>query len=174
MLSDIRIVIDTSKGNIESTLFPQKAPVTVANFLNLAVRKFYDGLTFHRVVPKFVIQGGDPEGTGRGGPGYRFKNEIDPSLSHSTVGVLAMANAGPHTNGSQFYITLDTLSKEHVQMLDGSYTIFGKVTQEFDVANQIRVGDKIDSVQILDSVDALFEAEQKQITEWNRILDRKV
>jgi peptidyl-prolyl cis-trans isomerase B (cyclophilin B) len=173
MLSDIRVVISTSKGKIEATLFPQKASVAVANFLNLTVRKFYDGLTFHRVVPKFVIQGGDPEGTGRGGPGYRFKNEIDPSLSHATVGVLAMANAGPNTNGSQFYITLETLSKGHIQMLDGNYTIFGQVTQGIDVANQIRVGDKINSIEVLDSVDPLFQAEEKQIKEWNRILERK-
>ena len=92
MLKDIRIVIHTVKGDIEATTFPAKAPVTTANFLNLASRKFYDGLSFHRVVPRFVIQGGDPEGTGRGGPGYKFENEIDSSLSHLNVGTLAMAN----------------------------------------------------------------------------------
>ena len=173
MLNDIRIIIHTAKGDIAATLFPQKTPVTVANFLNLALRKFYDGLTFHRVVPKFVIQGGDPEGRGSGGPGYRFKNEIDPSLTLAAVGVLAMANAGPHTNGSQFYITLETLQAGHVQMLDGSYSVFGQVTQGIDIANKIGMGDKIDSIEVLDSVDALFTAERTQIAEWNKILDRK-
>ena len=99
MLNDIRIVIHTAKGDIDVTLFPEKAPLAVANFLNLALRKFYDGLIFHRVVPKFVIQGGDPEGNGRGGPGYRFKNEIHSSLSHASVGMMAMANAGPNKIG---------------------------------------------------------------------------
>jgi peptidyl-prolyl cis-trans isomerase B (cyclophilin B) len=94
MLNDIRIVIHTAKGDIDVPLFPEKAPLAAANFLNLALRKFYDNLTFHRVVPKFVIQGGDPEGSGRGGPGYKFKNEIHSSLSHATVGMMAMANAG--------------------------------------------------------------------------------
>src|SRR5271169_6291701 len=123
MLTDIRIVIHTTKGDIDATLFPSKAPVTAANFLNLASRKFYDGLTFHRVVPRFVIQGGDPLGTGTGGPGYRFENEINASLSHENVGVLAMANAGPDTNGSQFYVTIDSLGPGHVKMLDGNYSM---------------------------------------------------
>ncbi len=123
MLTDIRIVIHTAKGDIDATLFPSKAPVTAANFLNLASRKFYDGLTFHRVVPRFVIQGGDPLGTGSGGPGYRFENEIHASLSHENVGVLAMANAGPDTNGSQFYVTIDfawagTCENARWQLLD--------------------------------------------------------
>src|ERR1700723_2500229 len=131
MLNDIRIIIHTAKGDMEATLFPAKAPVTAANFLNLASRKFYDGLTFHRVVPRFVIQGGDPVGTGSGGPGYRFEDEVHPSLSHVNVGVLAMANAGPNTNGSQFYVTIDPLQKEHVKMLDGSYSIFGQVMKGF-------------------------------------------
>src|ERR1700736_4303565 len=101
MLNDIRIVIHTAKGNIEATLYPAKAPVTTANFLNLATRKFYNGLTFHRVVPRFVIQGGDPLGTGTGGPGYRFEKEINASLSHENVGVLGVGNAGPDSSGSQ-------------------------------------------------------------------------
>ena len=173
MLNDIRIVIHTAKGDIDITLFPEKAPLAVANFLNLSLRKFYDGLNFHRVVSRFVIQGGDPEGSGRGGPGYQFKNEIDASLSHATVGVMAMANAGPNTNGSQFYITLEALPTGHVQMLDGSYSIFGQVTKGVDVANKIRQGDKITSVEVLDPVDALFTAQNKQLAEWDRILDRK-
>jgi peptidyl-prolyl cis-trans isomerase B (cyclophilin B) len=173
MLEDIRILIHTATGDIEATLFPSKAPVTSANFLNLASRKFYNGLTFHRVVPHFVIQGGDPLGTGTGGPGYRFENETHPSVSHASVGVMAMANAGPNTNGSQFYITIDSLRPEHVKMLDGSYTIFGQVTKGHDVASKIAVGDKIESIELLDSPEALFYEQKGRLKEWNKVLDRK-
>jgi peptidyl-prolyl cis-trans isomerase B (cyclophilin B) len=173
MLHDIRILIRTAKGDIEATLYPSKAPVTTANFLNLAARRFYHGLTFHRVVPHFVIQGGDPLGTGTGGPGYRFENETHPSVSHSIVGVIAMANAGPNTNGSQFYITIDSLSPEHVKMLDDSYTIFGQVTKGHEVSAKIAVGDKIDSIEILDSTEALFIEQKARLKEWNKMLDRK-
>jgi peptidyl-prolyl cis-trans isomerase B (cyclophilin B) len=173
MLNDIRIVIHTAKGDIEATLFPSKAPLTAANFLNLASRKFYDGLTFHRVVPRFVIQGGDPVGTGSGGPGYRFENEVHPSLSHVNIGSLAMANAGPNTNGSQFYVTIESLSPEHVKMLDGSYSIFGQVTGGLEVTTKIAQGDKIQSVDILDSTDDLFAEQKMRLKEWNKILDQK-
>jgi peptidyl-prolyl cis-trans isomerase B (cyclophilin B) len=173
MLNDIRIVIHTAKGDIEATLFPAKAPVTAASFLNLASRKFYDGLTFHRVVPRFVIQGGDPIGTGSGGPGYRFENEVHDSLSHVNVGALAMANSGPNTNGSQFYVTIDSLGREHVKMLDGNYSIFGQVTKGLDVATKIAQGDKIQSIDVLDSTDELFTEQKKRLQEWNKILDQK-
>jgi peptidyl-prolyl cis-trans isomerase B (cyclophilin B) len=173
MLNDIRIVIHTAKGDMEAKLFPSKAPVTAANFLNLASRKFYDGLKFHRVVPRFVIQGGDPQGTGTGGPGYRFENEAHPSLSHVNVGALAMANAGPNTNGSQFYVTIDSLKQEHVKMLDGSYTIFGQVTKGLDVATKITQGDKIKSIDVLDPTDELFGEQKMRLKEWNKILDQK-
>jgi peptidyl-prolyl cis-trans isomerase B (cyclophilin B) len=173
MLKDIRIVIHTAKGDIEATTFPAKAPVTAANFLNLASRKFYDGLSFHRVVPRFVIQGGDPLGTGSGGPGYRFENEIHPSLSHLNVGTLAMANAGAHTNGSQFYVTIASLSPEHVKMLDGSYSIFGQVTKGLEVTTKIVQGDKIQSIDILDSTDELFAEQKTRLTDWNKTLDQK-
>lgn len=173
MLNDIRVIIHTAKGDIDATLFPAKAPLTVANFLNLATRRFYDGLTFHRVVPQFVIQGGDPLGTGSGGPGYRFENEVHASLSHEKVGVLAMANAGQDTNGSQFYVTIDTLRPEHVKMLDGSYSIFGQVTNGLDIARKIAQGDKIQSIDVLDSTDDLFAAQQARLTKWNKILDQK-
>jgi peptidyl-prolyl cis-trans isomerase B (cyclophilin B) len=173
MLNEIRIIIHTAKGDIEATLFPSKAPVTTANFLNLVSRKFYDGLTFHRVVPRFVIQGGDPLGSGSGGPGYRFENEVHDSLSHVNVGTLAMANAGPNTNGSQFYITIDPLPKEHVKMLDGSYSIFGQVTQGLDVTTKIAQGDKILSIDILDPTDDLFAEQQARLKEWNKTLDQK-
>jgi peptidyl-prolyl cis-trans isomerase B (cyclophilin B) len=173
MLNDIRIVIHTAKGDIEATLFPSKAPVTAASFLNLASRKFYDGLTFHRVVPRFVIQGGDPIGTGSGGPGYRFENEVHDSLSHVNVGALAMANSGPNTNGSQFYVTIDSLGREHVKMLDGNYSIFGQVTKGLDVAKKIAQGDKIQSIDVLDSIDELFTEQKTRLQEWNKILDQK-
>jgi len=172
MLNDIRIVIHTVKGDIEATLFPSKAPVTSANFLNLASRKFYDGLTFHRVVPGFVIQGGDPVGTGRGGPGYRFENEVHPTLSHVNVGALAMANAGPNTNGSQFYVTIESLRQEHVKSLDGSYSIFGQVTKGLEVTTKIAQGDKIQSVDVLDSTEELFTEQKARLKEWNKILDQ--
>jgi peptidyl-prolyl cis-trans isomerase B (cyclophilin B) len=172
MLNDIRIVIHTVKGDIEATLFPSKAPVTSANFLNLASRKFYDGLTFHRVVPGFVIQGGDPVGTGRGGPGYRFENEVHPTLSHVNVGALAMANAGPNTNGSQFYVTIESLRQEHVKSLDGSYSIFGQVTKGLEVTTKIAQGDKIQSVDVLDSTEELFTEQKVRLKEWNKILDQ--
>jgi peptidyl-prolyl cis-trans isomerase B (cyclophilin B) len=173
MLNDIRIVIHTAKGDIKATLFPSKAPVTAASFLNLASRKFYDGLTFHRVVPRFVIQGGDPIGTGSGGPGYRFENEVHDSLSHVNVGALAMANSGPNTNGSQFYATIDSLGREHVKMLDGNYSIFGQVTKGLDVAKKIAQGDKIQSIDVLDSIDELFTEQKTRLQEWNKILDQK-
>jgi peptidyl-prolyl cis-trans isomerase B (cyclophilin B) len=173
MQNDIRIIIHTEKGDIDATLLPSKTPVTVASFLNMALRKFYDGLTFHRVVPHFVIQGGDPLGTGAGGPGYRIENEIHASLSHVNVGVLAMANAGANTNGSQFYITIDSLRPEHVKMLDGSYSIFGHVTKGLDVTTKIAQGDKIQSIEVLDSTDELFAEQAKRLKEWNRTLDGK-
>lgn len=173
MLKDIRVIIQTGKGPIEAILYPAKAPMTVSNFLNLASRGYYDGLKFHRVVPRFVIQGGDPMGTGSGGPGYRFENEIDSTLSHNTPGVLAMANAGPDTNGSQFYITIDNLSAGHVNMLDGKYSIFGEVKSGLEIAKQIAEGDTIDSIQILDSAAELFADQKKRLAEWNKVLDRK-
>ena len=101
-MKDIRIIVKTDKGDIEAVLYPSKAPVTVANFLNLAKRGYYNGLKFHRVIPDFMIQGGDPTGTGSGGPGYRFEDECTPELKHDKPGIFSMANAGPGTNGSQF------------------------------------------------------------------------
>jgi peptidyl-prolyl cis-trans isomerase B (cyclophilin B) len=173
MLNDIRIIIHTAKGDLEATLIPADAPIATANFLNLAQRKFYDGLIFHRVVSAFVIQGGDPAGTGRGDPGYRFENEPRKSLSHETVGVLAMANAGPDTNGSQFYVTLAPLNPMHVKMLDDGYTIFGRLTKGIEIANQIVQGDKISSVTILDPAEPLFQNQKERLQEWNEVLDRK-
>jgi peptidyl-prolyl cis-trans isomerase B (cyclophilin B) len=167
-VSDIKITVKTSKGAIEGTIYASKVPLTAANFLNLAKRGYYNGIAFHRVIPDFMIQGGDPTGTGRGGPGYRFEDEIDPSLKHSRPGLFSMANAGPSTNGSQFFIT-------HVPTpwLDGKHAIFGEVTKGQDVVNAIKAGDKIETIEIKDSTDTLFEKMKDRLAEWNKVLDAK-
>lgn len=165
VMSDIRIIVKTGKGDIEGTLFASKTPVTVANFLNLAKRGFYNGITFHRVIPDFMIQGGDPDGTGGGGPGYTFEDEFRPDLKHDKPGIFSMANRGPRTNGSQFFIT-------HVPTawLDGKHTVFGTVTKGQDVVNAIKQGDKITSIEILDSTDELFAAQKANIDRWSKSL----
>ena len=141
-----RATLETQRGNIVIDLYPQYAPKTVNNFVFLARQGFYDGVTFHRVISNFMIQGGDPTGTGRGGPGYRFEDEFAGNpLKHET-GVLSMANAGPGTNGSQFFITHSP--QPH---LDGKHTVFGKVTQGQDVVNAIRQGDVMNKVTIEES-----------------------
>ena len=166
-MKDIRIIVKTDKGDIEGVLYPSKAPVTVANFLNLAKRGYYDGLKFHRVIPDFMVQGGDPTGTGSGGPGYRFEDECSPELKHDKPGIFSMANAGPGTNGSQFFIT-------HVPTpwLDGKHTVFGSVTKGQDIVNAVAAGDKIKSIEILDPTEDLFKAQSKRLEEWNAILDK--
>ena len=127
-----KAVIETSKGRIVVELYPDQAPKTVANFVKLAKQGFYNGIIFHRVIPGFMIQTGDPTGTGRGGPGYTFADEFSPSLRHDSPGTLSMANAGPNTNGSQFFITLAA-----TQWLDGKHTIFGRVIEGQSVVEQI-------------------------------------
>lgn len=135
--------IETNRGIIVAELFAAQAPRTVNNFVSLARDGYYDGITFHRVIKDFMIQGGDPSGTGRGGPGYTFKDEFDPKLKHDKPGVLSMANAGANTNGSQFFIT-------HVPTpwLDGKHSVFGRVTKGQDVVNKIEQGDVMLSVTI--------------------------
>jgi len=157
-------VFDTARGPIRVELAPDKAPLTVANFVNLARRGFYDGLSFHRVINDFMVQGGCPEGSGRGGPGYRFENETANGLRHDR-GVLSMANAGPNTNGSQFFIT-------HVPTpwLDGKHTVFGKVVEGLDVVDAVKQGDKINSVKIEGDADAVLAAKADRVSEWNKIL----
>lgn len=130
-------VLHLDKGDISIELFADKAPVTVNSFIFLARKGWYDGATFHRVIPDFVAQGGDPYGTGSGGPGYEFINEIAPGLTFGEVGVVGMANAGPNTNGSQFFITYEGIPDETVKKLDGNYTIFGKVVAGMDVVNKL-------------------------------------
>ena len=135
--------IETQKGTIELELYPQFAPITVNNFCFLAGEGYYDGVTFHRVISDFMIQGGDPTGTGRGGPGYRFGDEfIGNPLKHER-GVISMANAGPDTNGSQFFITHSP--QPH---LDGKHTVFGKVVKGQDVVDEIQAGDRMDKVTV--------------------------
>ena len=128
----INVTMKTNKGDIHLRLHDDKTPMTVANFVNLAKRGYYDGKTFHRVIPDFMIQGGCPEGSGRGGPGYKFGDEFDASLKHDKPGVLSMANAGPGTNGSQFFITHGA-----TPWLDGKHTNFGQVTSGMDVIDKI-------------------------------------
>ena len=138
--------LNTSRGEIVCELFPKEAPQTVNNFVFLARDKFYDGTVFHRVINDFMIQGGDPTGTGRGGPGYRFEDETKGNPHKHQVGSLSMANAGPNTNGSQFFIT-------HVatNWLDGKHTVFGKVQKGQDVVNAVQQGDTLNSVSIQES-----------------------
>lgn len=139
-----QVKMETAKGTIELELYPEYAPKTVNNFVFLAGEGFYDGITFHRVIDNFMIQGGDPTGTGRGGPGYRFEDEFKGNpLKHGT-GVISMANAGPNTNGSQFFIT--HAPQPH---LDGRHTVFGKVVKGQDVVNAIRQGDRIVQVEVV-------------------------
>ena len=137
-----QVTMQTSKGNLVLELAEDDAPNTVANFISLAEKGFYDGLTFHRVIPNFMIQGGCPLGTGAGGPGYVIADEFSPRLRH-TRGVISMANAGPNTGGSQFFIT-------HVPCphLDGKHAVFGRITSGMDVVDSIRKGDRILKVTV--------------------------
>lgn len=166
--NEVMAEMNTSKGVINIRLYPQQAPVTVANFVNLAKRGFYNDLSFHRVIDNFMIQGGCPLGSGTGGPGYKFEDECTPELRHNAPGKLSMANAGPGTNGSQFFIT-------HVETpwLDGKHTVFGSVVSADDqvVVNAIADGDDIISVTISGG-DDLLEQQAERVSEWNAKLDR--
>ncbi len=166
-MSELTAKLETSAGNINLRLFPEHAPVTVANFVNLAQRGYYDGLSFHRVIADFMIQGGCPQGTGTGGPGYRFDDEFSPELRHDRPGRLSMANAGPGTNGSQFFVT-------HVPTpwLDDAHSIFGEVIGDEDqtVVNAIAQGDTLVNVSIEGDTAALLDAHAEQIAQWNSTL----
>ena len=163
-MSDLTATMTTSKGTITLRLFADKTPLTVANFANLARRGFYNGLKFHRVIPDFMVQGGCPKGTGTSGPGYDFADEFDASLGHTKPGILSMANAGPGTNGSQFFIT-------HVpcSWLDGKHTVFGEIAGDNDqeVIDSIRQGDTITTVTIEGDVIEIFEKAKDQLKAWN-------
>ena len=164
----ITVVMKTNKGDINLVLFPDKAPVTVANFVNLAKNGYYDGLKFHRVIEDFMVQGGDPTGTGAGGPGYRFEDEVNNGLNFSEPGILAMANAGPGTNGSQFFITTVPTT-----WLNDKHTIFGELKSEKDmeVLKSILQGDKIESITISgDGADKILADQKDRVGEWNKVL----
>ena len=159
--------IHTSKGTIKLNLFDDLAPITVANFINLANRGYYDNLIFHRVINDFMIQGGCPLGTGTGGPGYNFPDEFHPDLKHDSPGILSMANAGPGTNGSQFFIT-------HVETpwLDNNHTVFGSAIDDesLDNINSIVQGDTIQSIEIIGEMSSDKKIDD-YIKSWNSVLD---
>jgi len=157
-------IVETDRGTMEFLLYHQVAPLTVASFVNLASRGFYDGLTFHRVIEDFMAQGGDPAGNGSGGPGYQFEDEIRLRLNQ--MGILAMANAGPVTNGSQFFIT--HMAAPH---LNGAHTVFGLIHSGKEIIRQIRIGDTINSITIAGDAKGVLEKRADRIYQWNMILD---
>ena len=166
----LKATIKTNKGDINLNLFDKETPMTVANFVNLAQRGFYNGITFHRVIDDFMVQAGCPQGIGVGGPGYQFEDECKPELTHSKPGILSMANAGPGTNGSQFFIT-------HVETpwLDQKHTVFGEICsdKDMDIVNSIAQSDIIESIEIAGKADALLKKMEVNVAAWNDILDSK-
>ena len=166
----LHATVETNKGNIRLKLFVEKTPCTVASFVNLCKRDFYKGLTFHRVIDDFMIQGGCPQGNGMGGPGYDFDDEFDENLRHDKAGILSMANSGPGTNGSQFFITYGPTS-----WLDGKHSVFGVVAGDEDMAvvNSIVQDDNIHNITIEGDCSELIESNKNRIDEWNSILDKK-
>jgi peptidyl-prolyl cis-trans isomerase B (cyclophilin B) len=167
--SNLTAIIETNKGNIKVDLFDADVPITVGNFVNLVRRGYYNNLKFHRVIDNFMIQGGCPQGSGVGGPGYKFEDEFKPGLRHDKPGILSMANSGPCTNGSQFFIT-------HVptDWLDQKHTVFGQVKgqEDQDIVNNIAQGDKISRISIEGDITSLQGKVQDRLGEWNSILDR--
>ena len=163
----MKVKIMTEKGDININLLPEKSPVTVANFVNLAKKGYYDGLKFHRVIDNFMAQGGDPTGTGAGGPGYRFEDEVNNGLNFSVPGKLAMANAGPGTNGSQFFIT--TVPTE---WLNGNHTIFGEAVSDADieVVKLLSNNDVMEKVEIEGNVNEILDTYKDRVAEWNKVL----
>ena len=163
----MKVKIMTEKGDININLLPEKSPVTVANFVNLAKKGYYDGLKFHRVIDNFMAQGGDPTGTGAGGPGYQFEDEVDNGLNFSKAGKLAMANAGTGTNGSQFFIT--TVPTE---WLNGHHTIFGEIVSDNDlkVVKKLTNGDIMKKVVVEGDVDAFLKTQKNRVDSWNKTL----
>ena len=150
--------IETNKGQIKLKLFSKETPITVANFINLSKRGYYNGLNFHRVIDNFMIQGGCPQGTGIGGPGYDFEDEFIDSLKHDKPGILSMANAGPGTNGSQFFIT-----HKETPWLDGKHSVFGNVIVGLDVVNAIAQGDEMEYVVVLPKGEEWMNYNPKEI-----------
>ena len=163
----MKAIIKTSKGDINLNLYNDKAKLTVSNFVNLSRRGFYNKLTFHRVIDDFMIQGGCPIGTGTGDPGYKFKDEFHADLKHDKPGILSMANSGPNTNGSQFFIT-------HIATpwLDKKHTIFGEVSdgESQDVVNWVQQNDLIETIEISGKMEEDAEM-QGALNEWNKVID---
>jgi peptidyl-prolyl cis-trans isomerase B (cyclophilin B) len=143
----MKAIIHTEKGVMKAELYDKETPKTVENFVNLSKKGFYDGLTFHRVIPDFVIQGGCPEGTGTGGPGYTIDCEVDAEKQYHDRGVLSMAHAGRNTGGSQFFVCH---SRNNTAHLDGNHTCFGKVYEGLDIIDEIKAGDKIEKIEIIE------------------------
>jgi peptidyl-prolyl cis-trans isomerase B (cyclophilin B) len=164
----MQVNINTNKGTIKLNLFYNEAPITVANFINLSKRGLYNNLSFHRVIDDFMIQGGCPLGTGTGGPGYQFNDEFHPDKKHDKPGILSMANAGPGTNGSQFFIT-------HIATpwLDNNHTVFGEISDSNDqnVVNSIVQGDTINDIEVVDNLPN-DEKINDHLEAWNKILDQ--
>lgn len=166
-MSDLIASIETNRGNIKLNLFAQQTPITVANFVNLAIHGFYDNLKFHRVIPDFMIQGGCPLGSGTGGPNYSFADEFVKELRHDKPGILSMANSGPNSNGSQFFIT-------HIptNWLDDKHTVFGATVSEKDqeLVNSIIQGDEIKTITIAGDTTELFADTKTELEKWDAIL----
>ncbi len=166
---DLEAIIRTSKGTIKVRLYATKMPMTVANFVNLSQRDYYDGLIFHFVDPGYIVQGGDPTGTGKGGPNYFVPAEHHPDAKHDKEGILSMAQKEPpNTTGSQFFITLGPAPH-----LDGMYPAFGEVTGGMEVVRELRIGDEIKDVEIQGSTEALFAHQEDNLKFWNRKLDQQ-
>lgn len=163
----MKVKFTTNKGEININLLPEKSPVTVASFVNLVKHGYYDGLKFHRVIEDFMAQGGDPTGTGMGGPGYRFEDEVNNGLNFSVPGKLAMANAGPGINGSQFFIT--TVPTE---WLNGNHTIFGETVSDADieVVKLLSNNDVMEKVEIEGDVNEILDTYKDRVDEWNKVL----
>lgn len=166
MAQELVAVIDTSKGTLRVDLNYRAAPTTVANFVNLSLRGFYDGLSFHRVERNFMVQGGDPLGNGSGGPGYQFQGEL--ILHHNRPGIISMANSGPGTDGSQFFLT--HVATPH---LDGLHSVFGRVIEGLSVVYQLRRRDLINSIEIEGDPGVVLLRLENQVMEWNEVLDRE-
>ncbi|MGL6064789.1 MAG: peptidylprolyl isomerase [Fusobacteriaceae bacterium] len=168
--NDIRATIVTTQGDIEVYLYPEAAPITVANFINLAQRGFYNNTKIHRAVENFMAQGGDPTGTGQGGPGYAIPDEIVNWLDFFQSGILAMANAGQGTGGSQFFIT-----SQPAEWLNGKHTVFGEIVSSSDLekTQKLEVGDIIKEIRFTGDIDLILSLNKKQVEQWNIILDRE-
>ncbi|WP_212676089.1 peptidylprolyl isomerase [Undibacterium fentianense] len=169
-MSQLKVIMQTNKGTINLNLFAEQTPITCASFVNLIQHGYYDGLNFHRVISDFMIQGGCPDGTGMGGPGYRFKDECTSELRHDRAGILSMANAGPGTNGSQFFITHGPTPH-----LNGKHTVFGLVASAEDqkVVNSIARGDVMEKVTIEGDTTALLSSQAELVAKWNEILESR-